>query len=403
MPAKPLTQEQKEDAARLKAAFVEWQHAQKVKKAPASQMEAASRLDFGQSALNQYLNGQIPLNAKVLAKFSELLGVKPETISPTISAEEMQRARTWSPTENALEQLALDLFIAAGVRARHTNRDDRKDLQVWFAEYLPNYTPDLRLDFDDGSVAWVEVKTPHAISPRAQSYVLAQAHHPVDFLLLMAEPPDMPRIIDGWLARRVGGEPVELGAHLRVAEPQASYGAPPRRVWVRGTTYGSQPEYALDDPAQLATEYAEVHSDDPEAFACRVVGDSMVPRYMPGEYVLIEPNTVPQVEDDVLVQLKNGTRMLKRLDGRRSGIRLGAYNLHESLTYQEADVARLLYVAHTIPPARIRKSSTSEAVGVTLSLPGVSVVKRQSAKLIRAEAEPGHPVAIPGVIRAEKK
>lgn len=62
MPAKPLTPEQKDDASRLKEAFRAWQNAKRDAGAPVSQMEAAHRLGFGQSALSQYVNGQIPLN-----------------------------------------------------------------------------------------------------------------------------------------------------------------------------------------------------------------------------------------------------------------------------------------------------------------------------------------------------
>lgn len=384
MPAKPLTPEQLQDAARLKAAFHTWKNAKADRGEPISQHEVAERLGFSQPALSQYLNGKIPLNGPAVAKFAGLIDVRPEDISPAIAQQEQQRARTWSPTENALEQVAVDLFVRAGVQARRTEAADRSDLQPWFAEYLPSYTPDLRLDFEDGSVAWVEVKTPHAVSPRAQNYVLAQAHHPGDFLLLMAEPPDMPRIIDGWLERRRAGPEAER----TVKEAAAEYGATARKVWVRGTTFDVA-QFAIDDPRNLATEYADVTSNDPQAFVCRVVGDSMVPRYMPGEYVLVEPGTEPEIEDDVLVQLKSGKRLLKRLAGRRGGIRLAAYNSQETQTYQQDDIQWMSYVAHAVSPRRIHKSATSEAVGAPIASAKASVVERGSARVVQSEAEPG--------------
>lgn len=87
MPAQPLTPEQKADAERLHARFKAWQQDQKDRKLPSSQAEAASRLEFGQSALSQYLQGRIPLNVKTLAKFCTLLGCEPEEISPSLAAE----------------------------------------------------------------------------------------------------------------------------------------------------------------------------------------------------------------------------------------------------------------------------------------------------------------------------
>lgn len=85
MPAKPLTPEQLEDAARLSAFFKEWQRARKDARLPSSQIEAAHELEFGQSALSQYLRGDIPLNLPAAVKFSKLLGKRVEEISPSIA------------------------------------------------------------------------------------------------------------------------------------------------------------------------------------------------------------------------------------------------------------------------------------------------------------------------------
>ena len=53
MPAKPLTAEQKEDAARLKEFFKAWQASMRDAGKPVSQDAAAAKLGFGQSALSQ--------------------------------------------------------------------------------------------------------------------------------------------------------------------------------------------------------------------------------------------------------------------------------------------------------------------------------------------------------------
>ena len=98
MPAKPLSDEQKGDAARLKQAFLRWQDHRKVRKEPATQDAFAGLVGFGQSALNQYLNAKIPLNADALAKLCEHLGVSPNEISPSISEAERSRSSQWSLT-----------------------------------------------------------------------------------------------------------------------------------------------------------------------------------------------------------------------------------------------------------------------------------------------------------------
>ncbi len=85
MPALPLNQEQKADAARLKVIFKRWQQQRKDAGQPASQDAVASLFGFGQSALSQYLNGSIPLNVQALTKFSSLLNCAPEEISPELA------------------------------------------------------------------------------------------------------------------------------------------------------------------------------------------------------------------------------------------------------------------------------------------------------------------------------
>lgn len=86
MPAKPLSPEQREDAARLKSLFKEWQETQRLKGDDWSQDYAAERLGFGQSALSQYLNGKIPLNIEVAGPFASLIGKPIEAFSPALAS-----------------------------------------------------------------------------------------------------------------------------------------------------------------------------------------------------------------------------------------------------------------------------------------------------------------------------
>ncbi len=101
-------------------------------------------------------------------------------------------------------------------------------------------------------------------------------------------------------------------------------------------------------------KYSEIATSDPHAFLVPIVGDSMVPRYNPGEFALVEPETEPELEDDVLVRLSSGETMLKRLLARRGGIRLGSYNTQDTQTYQPEEITWMYYVAHPVPARKIK-------------------------------------------------
>lgn len=87
MPAKPLSADQLEDAQRLKKLFRAWQAARSARGEPFSQDWSSGELKFGQSAMNQYLNGKIPLNADAAIKFAGLIGAEVGDFSPTLAKE----------------------------------------------------------------------------------------------------------------------------------------------------------------------------------------------------------------------------------------------------------------------------------------------------------------------------
>lgn len=120
-------------------------------------------------------------------------------------------------------------------------------------------------------------------------------------------------------------------------------GGLPDRIWTDG-----------DYPVGATEQYAEVASADPQAFLTPVVGLSMVPRYNPGEFALVEPGTEPELEDDVLVRLNTGETMIKRLLSRRQGIRLGSYNDPEVFTFETEAITWMYYIAHPVPARKIK-------------------------------------------------
>ncbi|MCA3186306.1 XRE family transcriptional regulator [Cupriavidus sp.] len=120
-------------------------------------------------------------------------------------------------------------------------------------------------------------------------------------------------------------------------------GGLPDRIWTDG-----------DYPVGATEQFAQLASADPQAFLTPVVGDSMIPRFNPGEFALVEPGTEPELEDDVLVRLNTGETMIKRLLSRRQGIRLGSYNDSEVFTFEKEAVTWMYYIAHPVPARKIK-------------------------------------------------
>lgn len=94
-----------------------------------------------------------------------------------------------------------------------------------------------------------------------------------------------------------------------------------REIPVVGEVRGGDDGY-LDEfqyPVGHGEGYVDYPTTDPNAYALRVRGDSMHPRYRAGEFVVVEPNIEPQVGDDVVVECTNGKKMLKQLNWHREG------------------------------------------------------------------------------------
>lgn len=375
MPAKELTPQQKADASRLKSAFKIWQAAEKSAKRPSSQEEAALRMGFGQSALSQYLNGTIPLNAEVLWKFSRLLGCNPQEISPTLFSAEADRSAKWA---SAAEAIAADVLgeVAAdhGAIARALRREDAQLVPPWLRHAFGEdqiFIPDFVMQFTDGSLLFVEVKA-DLLAGRYPTLAKIAAERPAEFLLV---PATLDRAgvydhVNTWMEERARLllRTQSLPEHGMIAESsnftvrehhRPFYATEKSRVWVVAPGEGGMSDRVWDEgasrPNGATGEFAEVATNDPRAFVWRVQDDEMAPRYMLGEYALVEPSVEPELEDDVLVLLSNGSVLLRRLVSRRGGIRLGSHVSSSVQMFREGEIAWMYYVAHPLPARRIRQ------------------------------------------------
>lgn len=161
--------------------------------------------------------------------------------------------------------------------------------------------------------------------------------------------------------------PREAHGARNVAEPSSGYAPAPgtpvsasslRRIWAVGKGAGGvMAERIWTDggyPTGATDMYADLGSSDPNAFLVEVTGFSMHPKYENKNFALIEPNTPVDVEDCVLVRLRTGETMLKRLISRRNGVTLGSFNESELLQYDEGDISWMYYSAHEVPRKKIK-------------------------------------------------
>lgn len=103
---------------------------------------------------------------------------------------------------------------------------------------------------------------------------------------------------------------------------------------------------ALDYPTGHGDGFLAVPSRDPNAYALRVVGNSMTPRIKNGEFVLIEPNQPYANGDDVLVKTRDGRAMIKEFVYLRDGqYRFDSYgNGYEPIYLAEDLVDKIHFV-----------------------------------------------------------
>lgn len=101
---------------------------------------------------------------------------------------------------------------------------------------------------------------------------------------------------------------------------------------------------------------------DPNAYAARIVGDSMAPRIRHGEFVIVEPNAACRPGNDVVVKLRDGHKMCKRLLlDRADSFELGSINdAHKTLVVLKETVESIQLVAGIVSAASpfVRSSPT---------------------------------------------
>lgn len=85
---------------------------------------------------------------------------------------------------------------------------------------------------------------------------------------------------------------------------------------------------AYDDLANQIEEWVETVSRDPNKYALIVDGDSMSPKYEPGDRIVVEPNSEAQNGDVVVARLSESGEVFFKLyhEVEKGRVRLSSYN-----------------------------------------------------------------------------
>lgn len=92
MPVRPITEEDKMKAQRLKALYQT-----KKKETGLTQLQCAEKLNITQSAVSQFLNAIVALNTDTILAFAELLETKPSLIDPKLSEHRFKDKEMFQP------------------------------------------------------------------------------------------------------------------------------------------------------------------------------------------------------------------------------------------------------------------------------------------------------------------
>lgn len=128
---------------------------------------------------------------------------------------------------------------------------------------------------------------------------------------------------------------------------------PPGLIPVVGHVKGGDDGYLeeMQFPVGAGEGFVEYWTRDSSAFALRVKGDSMHPRYRAGEFVVVTPHQEAQPGQDVVVKLTNGKKLLKQLNWLRNGeVQLLSINNHYGpMTLSLTEVESIQRVAGSVP------------------------------------------------------
>lgn len=141
---------------------------------------------------------------------------------------------------------------------------------------------------------------------------------------------------------------------------ELEYGGRPRairRVPVVGTARMGDDGYyeELQHPTGFGDGSLDSFTADGNAYALRVKGDSMHPAIRHGQFVVVEPNSRCVPGEYVVIQLRDGRKMVKELVRELADeVVIESVNGNNRATIDKSDIDRMQAVAGIIPASKWR-------------------------------------------------
>lgn len=153
------------------------------------------------------------------------------------------------------------------------------------------------------------------------------------------------------MATVLGIEPAELAYG---DDSEMEYAGRPKEGLIRVLGEARMGADGGFDMTEELMGFIQIYSSDPDAYCLRVKGNSMEPRILSGEFVVIEPNAVYYPGDEVFVRTVEGRNMIKIMDYCRDGeYRFSSINkAHDSFTLDFDEVETVSSVAAIVKRSR---------------------------------------------------
>jgi transcriptional regulator with XRE-family HTH domain len=142
------------------------------------------------------------------------------------------------------------------------------------------------------------------------------------------------------------------GAYGRSGQKNSSH-----RIRIVGTAHLTESGEWLElEPLVDPRAALDFPSDDPKAYAICIKGDALHPRIKSGEYIVLEPNRVPEPGDEVRVILTDGRSVVRELGWmKEEQIALnGLSERQHRITLDRDEVKAIHFVAAIVKESRYR-------------------------------------------------
>lgn len=298
------------------------------------QVAVAQMFGVSQAAARKWLEAEGMPDTKRIPEMARRLGVMSEWLLSGRLPKKPESTAT-------PEELLLASLRAAGWKADYCVGRPPITARVGAQEIT--YRPDIRAE-RDGQVLYFDIKETNILAGRLHMALAAQRldliqlpHESAPNAAIFAEQ----RLVE---MRRMQEERAEYLPEGAIPLPAKR----PRVPVVGSAQLGDEGYWAeLEHPVGHGDGYIDFHTTDPNAYALRCKGDSMAPRIKEGEFVVVEPNSVPHPGDEVMVKSEDGRVMIKELLYVREGlVHLASVNeAHGRITIPVDQVAAMHLVA----------------------------------------------------------